>query len=219
MACWLIWASFPRRRRTTGPSNSPPPLCASMSNWRKHHIALAGVKKLYEWDWMGAEAAYRQALSVKSERRTWPPDVCVAAFRNGAAPGGHPGDSKSATTWIRFPWPSTRKQPGTFIWRGTSKAPRIKPGGRWRWSRDLRPRSTRWGWPISKWECWKKRSLNFKMRWFVPANHPAAAAALGYAYAIAGQRNESEELLRELEHPKARLSILGGAAARGFGRA
>jgi DNA-binding winged helix-turn-helix (wHTH) protein len=29
------------------------------------HTALAGLKKLYEWDWMGAEAAYRQALGLK----------------------------------------------------------------------------------------------------------------------------------------------------------
>jgi tetratricopeptide (TPR) repeat protein len=31
------------------------------------------------------------------------------------------------------------------------------------------------------------------------ANHPAAAAALGYVYALAGQRKEAEESLRQLE--------------------
>ena len=53
------------------------------------------------------------------------------------------------------------------------------------------------------------------------ANHPAAAAALGYAYAIAGQRMRPRNCCTSWNGgPKsARLGLLGGAAARGSGRA
>ena len=109
-ACWRISAFFRRRKRTNAVSNAPlPHFAVPIINLRKV------TSRRREWDWIGAEAAYRQALGLK------PNDAHGHRMYASllSAMERHPEAIQNINERATGPclWSSTPKRPGSFTWR------------------------------------------------------------------------------------------------------
>jgi tetratricopeptide (TPR) repeat protein len=162
------------------------------------HIALGSIKKLYEWDWTGAEAAYRQALALK------PNDAhCHRMYASLlSAMERHPEavqeirkaqqlDPLSLVINAEAAWDlyMARDFQGAMeqAWRTLAMEPRFAPA------------QHALGLAYQQMGMLEEAIVEFQNARVCSSNHPAAVAALAYAYAITGQRREAEELLHELE--------------------
>lgn len=162
------------------------------------YIALAGVKKLYEWDWTGAEAAYRQALALK------PDDAhCHRMYATLlSALERHPEaiqeirkaqqrDPLSLAISAEAAWDlyMARDFQGAVdqAWRTLAMEPRFAPA------------QHALGLAYQQMGMLEEAMVEFQNALVCSANDPGARAALGYVYAVAGQRRDAEELLHQLE--------------------
>jgi DNA-binding winged helix-turn-helix (wHTH) protein/Flp pilus assembly protein TadD len=162
------------------------------------HTALAGLKKLYEWDWTGAEAAYRQALGLN------PNDAHAHRMYASllSAMERHPEanqeirraqqlDPLSLVVNAEAAWElyMARDFQGAVdqAWRTLAMEPRFAPA-----QHVL-------GLAYQQMGIIEDAIIEFQNARVCSTNHPAAAAALCHAYAMAGQKSEAQELLRELE--------------------
>jgi DNA-binding winged helix-turn-helix (wHTH) protein/Tfp pilus assembly protein PilF len=162
------------------------------------HIALAGVKKLYEWDWTGAEAAYRKALALKPDgahcHRMYAA-LLSALERHPEAiqeiRKAQQRDPLSLAISAEAAWNlyMARDFQGAVdqAWRTLAMEPRFAPA------------QHALGLAYQQLGMLEEAMVEFQNALVCSANHPAAAAALGYVYALAGQRKQAEESLRQLE--------------------
>jgi DNA-binding winged helix-turn-helix (wHTH) protein len=162
------------------------------------HATLGSLKKLDEWDWADAEASYRKALELKP------------AYAHGhrmyaallSALGRHPEaiqeirkaqqlDPVSLVINAEMAWDlyMARDFQGAMeqAWRTLAMEPRFAPA------------QLTLGLAYQHMGMLEDAIVEFQNARVCSANHPAAIAALGYAFAIAEQRHQAEELLRELE--------------------
>jgi DNA-binding winged helix-turn-helix (wHTH) protein/Flp pilus assembly protein TadD len=162
------------------------------------HTALAGVKKLYEWDWTGAEAAYREALALKPndaqghrkyaallsalERH---PEA-IQAIRRAQQLDPLALAINAEAAWELY---MARDFQGAVdqAWRTLAMEPRFAPA------------QLALGLAYQQMGMLEEAIVEFQNARVCSANHPAATAALAHAYAITGRRPEAEELLHELE--------------------
>ena len=162
------------------------------------HTALAGLKKLYEWDWMGAEAAYRQALSLKPNNahgRRMYASLLSAMERHPEAieeiRRAQQLDPLSLVINAEAAWDlyMARDFQGAVdqAWRTLAMEPRFAPA------------QHALGLAYQQMGMLEDAIIEFQNARICSTNHPAAAAALCHAYAAVGQKSEAQELLRELE--------------------
>jgi DNA-binding winged helix-turn-helix (wHTH) protein/Flp pilus assembly protein TadD len=162
------------------------------------HTALGSIKKLYEWDWTGAEAACRQALELKPsdahghrvyasllsalERHT----EAVEEIRRAQQLEPLSLLINAEAAWDLY---MARDFQGAMeqAWRTLAMEPRFAPA------------QHALGLAYQQMGMLEEAIVELQNARVCSANHPAAVAALGHAYAIAGQRREAEELLHELE--------------------
>jgi DNA-binding winged helix-turn-helix (wHTH) protein/Flp pilus assembly protein TadD len=162
------------------------------------HTALAGVKKLYEWDWTGAEAAYRQALGLKpndaqghrmyaallSALERHPEAIQEIRRAQQLDPLSLAISAEAAwALYMARDYQAAMEQ----AWRTLAMEPRFAPA------------QLSLGLACQQMGRLEEAVVEFQNARVCSANHPAATAALGHAYAITGQRPEAEELLHELE--------------------
>lgn len=162
------------------------------------HTALAGVKKLYEWDWTGAEAAYREALGLKpndaQSHRMYAVLLSALERHPEAIQQIHTAQQmdplalaiNAEAAWVLY---MARDFQGAAdqAWRTLAMEPRFAPA------------QHALGLAYQQMGMLEEAVVEFQNARVCSANHAAATAALAYAYAITGQRPEAEELLRELE--------------------
>jgi DNA-binding winged helix-turn-helix (wHTH) protein/Flp pilus assembly protein TadD len=162
------------------------------------HTALAGLKKLYEWDWMGAEAAYRQALNLKpndAHSRRMYASLLSAMERHPEAiqeiRRAQHLDPLSLVINAEAAWDlyMARDFQGAVdqAWRTLAMEPRFAPA------------QHALGLAYQQMGMLEDAIIEFQNARVCSTNHPAAAAALCHAYAAAGQKSEAEELLGKLE--------------------
>ena len=158
-----------------------------MTNSRKRHIALASLKKLYEWDWAGAEAAYRQALGLKPNDAHGHRMYASLLSAMGRHRGSHPGNSNERSNWTLFLWSSTAEAAWDLYmardfqgaveqaWRTLAMEPRFAPA------------QHALGLAYQQMGMLEDAIIEFQNARVCSTNHPAAAAALCHAYASSGQ--------------------------------
>lgn len=162
------------------------------------HTALAGLKKLYEWDWMGAEAGYRKALGLKpndAHGHRMYASLLSAMERHPEAireiRRAQQLDPLSLVINAEAAWDlyMARDFQGAVdqAWRTLAMEPRFAPA------------QHALGLAYQQMDLLEDAIVEFQNARVCSSNHPAAIAALCHAYASAGQRLEAEELLRELE--------------------
>jgi DNA-binding winged helix-turn-helix (wHTH) protein/Tfp pilus assembly protein PilF len=162
------------------------------------HIALAGVKKLYEWDWTSAEAAYRQALALKPDdahcHRMYAALLSAwerhpEAIQEIRKAQQHDPLSLAISAEAAWDLYMARDFQGAVdqAWRTLAMEPRFAPA------------QHALGLAYQQMGMLEEAMVEFQNALVCSANHTAAAAALAHAYATAGQRREAEELFRELE--------------------
>jgi DNA-binding winged helix-turn-helix (wHTH) protein len=162
------------------------------------HIALGNIKKLYEWDWMGAEAAYRQALALKPNdahgHRMYASLLCAMERHPEAIQEIRKAqqlDPLSLVINAEAAWDLyiARDFQGAMeqAWRTLAMEPRFAPA------------QHALGLAYQQMGMLEEAIVEFQNARICSSNHPAAVAALAYAYAITGQRREAEELLHDLE--------------------
>jgi DNA-binding winged helix-turn-helix (wHTH) protein/Flp pilus assembly protein TadD len=162
------------------------------------HIAFGSVQKLYQWDWMGAESAYRHALSLKpndAQGHRMYASLLSAMERHSEAlqeiRKAQQLDPLSLIINAEAAWDlyMARNFQGAAeqAWRTLAMEPRFAPA------------QHALGLAYQQMGMLEEAIVEFQNARTCSTNHPAATAALGYAYAIAGQSREAEELLQELE--------------------
>jgi DNA-binding winged helix-turn-helix (wHTH) protein/Flp pilus assembly protein TadD len=162
------------------------------------HTALGSIKKLYEWDWTGAEAACRQALGLKpndADGHRMYGSLLSALERHAEAireiriaqqldPLSLVINAEAAwDLYMARDYQSAAEQ----AWRTLAMEPRFAPA------------QHALGLAYQQMGMLEEAVVELQNARVCSNNHPAAAAALGHAYAKAGQRREAEELLYELE--------------------
>jgi DNA-binding winged helix-turn-helix (wHTH) protein/Flp pilus assembly protein TadD len=162
------------------------------------HTALAGLKKLYEWDWTGAEAGYRQALGLKpndAHGHRMYATLLSAMGRHAEAiqeiRRAQQLDPLSLAINAEAAWElyMARDFQGAAdqAWRTLAMEPRFAPA------------QHALGLAYQQMGMLEDAIVEFQNARVCSTNHPAAAAALCHAYAAAEQKSEAQELLREVE--------------------
>ncbi len=163
------------------------------------HATLGSLKKLHEWDWEGAEASYRSALALKPNcahaRRMYAALLSTLARHQEATREIHLAqqlDPLSLIVNAEAAWGlyMARDFQGATeqAWRTLAMEPRFAPA------------QHALGLACQQMGMLEEAIVEFQNARVCSANHPATLAALGHAYAIAGERRPAEELLHELEH-------------------
>ena len=162
------------------------------------YTALGSIKKLYEWDWRGAEAACRQALELKPSdahgHRVYA-SLLSALERHAEAiqeiRRAQQLDPLSLLVNAEAAWDLYMardfQSAAEQAWRTLAMEPRFAPA------------QHALGLAYQQMGMLEEAIVELQNARVCSTNHPAAVAALGHAYAIAGQRREAEELLHELE--------------------
>jgi len=167
-------------------------------NLAEAHVAIAGVKKLYDWDWPGAEAAYRRALELNPKQAR----AHQLYASHLSAMGRHQeavreirlalemdplslviGTEAAWTLYMARDFESAMEQ----SWKTLTMEPKFAPA-----QQTL-------GLAYEQLELHEEAIVEFQNARVCSGDHPSAVAALGHAYAVAGERSKAEELLRELE--------------------
>jgi len=162
------------------------------------HIAFGSVQRLFGWDSMRAEAAYRHALALKpndAQGHRMYASLLSALERHAEAMQeirkAQQLDPLSLIINAEAAWDfyMARDFEGAAeqAWRTLAMEPRFAPA------------QHALGLAYQQMGMLEEAIVELQNARLCSANHPAAAAGLAYAYAIAGQRREAEELLQELE--------------------
>jgi DNA-binding winged helix-turn-helix (wHTH) protein len=162
------------------------------------HATLANLKALYEWDWAGAEAMYRRALELNpnyAHGHRMYASLLSTQERHGEAileiRRAQQLDPLSLIINAEVAWDlyMARDFQGAIeqAWKTLAMEPRFAPA------------QLALGLACQQIGMLEEAIVEFQNARVCSANHPAATAALGFAYAMAGQRGDSEDLLRELE--------------------
>jgi len=163
------------------------------------HATLGSLKKLHEWDWEGAETSYRTALALKPDcshaRRMYAALLSTLARHSEALCEIHRArqlDPLSLIVNAEAAWGyyMARDYQGATeqAWRTLAMEPRFAPA------------QHALGLACQQMGMLEEAIVEFQNARVCSANHPATIAALGHACAIAGERRQAEEHLRELEH-------------------
>jgi DNA-binding winged helix-turn-helix (wHTH) protein/Flp pilus assembly protein TadD len=172
------------------------------------HTALGSIKKLYEWDWTGAEASCRQALGLKPNdahgHRLYA-SLLSALERHAEAiqeiRRAQQLDPLSLLINAEAAWDlyMARDFQGAMeqAWRTLAMEPRFAPA------------QHALGLACQQMGMLEEAIVELQNARVCSNNHPATVAALGHAYAIAGQRRDAEELLRELERRSENRQVSG----------
>jgi len=163
------------------------------------HAAMASLKAMYEWDWHGAEAGYRRALELDpnyAHGHRMYAALLSALERHAEAiqeiRRAQQLDPLSLLINAEVAWDlyMSRDYQGAAdqAWRTLAMEPKFAPA------------QHALGLAYQQMGMLEEAVVEFQNARACSANHPAAVAALGFAYALAGERCQAEELLRELEH-------------------
>ncbi len=162
------------------------------------YTALANVKMLSDWDWPGAEAGYQRALQLKPgcahSRRMYAALLSVLQRHPEAIREirrAQKLDPLSLVINAELSWDlyMARDFQGAAeqAWRTLAMEPRFAPA-----QHTL-------GLAYQQMGMLEEAIVEFQNARTCSDGHPATLAALGHAYAVAGQREEAEQLLHELE--------------------
>jgi DNA-binding winged helix-turn-helix (wHTH) protein/Flp pilus assembly protein TadD len=162
------------------------------------HATLATLKKLYEWDWEGAEAAYRKALVLKPNyadgRRMYAALLSTLERHSEAIQeirSAQQLDPLSLVISAEAAWDlyMARDYQGAMeqAWRTLAMEPRFAPA------------QHALGLAHQQMGMLDDAIVEFQNARVCSSNHPATIAALGHAYAISGNRPQAEEMLHHLE--------------------
>lgn len=162
------------------------------------HASLATVKKLYEWDWEGAEGEYLRALELNPNHA--PAHHEYAALLSSLARSdeamreihrAHELDPLSLVINNEIAWHlyMARDFEGALqqAWKTLALEPRFAPA-----QHTLGLANEQMG-------NLEEAIVEFQNACSCSGNHPAALAALAHAHAAAGQTSEALKLLHELE--------------------
>jgi DNA-binding winged helix-turn-helix (wHTH) protein len=162
------------------------------------HVTLANLKKLYDWDWAGAEAAYKNALESKpgyaDGHRMYAGLLSVLERHTEALPRirrAQQLDPLSLSINAEAAWGlyMARDFEGAAeqAWKTLAMEPRYAPA------------QHALGLAYQHMNMLDEAIVEFENARACSANHPATAAALAYAYALAGQCLKAREIIQELE--------------------
>ena len=162
------------------------------------HVALGNVKKLYEWDWAGAEACYRTALELNPQ--------CAGAHQEYAALLAAFGRHREALEEIRRAHemdPLSLVINNDLAW--TLYMARDFQGAleqAWRtlaMEAKFAPAQHTLGLAYQQLGMHEEALVELENARVCSGDHPAALASLGHAYASLGNRAEADTLLHALE--------------------
>lgn len=170
------------------------------------HAALADVMRLDDWDWAGAEAAYRKALLLKPTyahgRRMYAAllsalgrhEESIREIRQAQQLDPLSLIINAEAAWDLY---MARDFQGAMeqAWRTLAMEPRFAPA------------QHALGLAYQQMGMLEEAIVEFQNVRTCSDNHPAAIAALGHAYASAGQRREAEDLLIELQRQPAERHV------------
>jgi tetratricopeptide (TPR) repeat protein len=163
------------------------------------HTSLAGVKKLYEWDWAGAEAEYLRALELNpryaAARQLYAdhlsamgrPQEAIQQIRSAQELEPLSLVISMEMAWILY---MARDFQGAFeqSWKTLALEPRFAAA------------QNTLGLAYEQMGMHDEAIVEFQNARVCSDGHPAAIAALAHAYASAGKRQEAAEMLSELQH-------------------
>jgi TolB-like protein/Flp pilus assembly protein TadD len=170
------------------------------------HASLAGVKKLYEWDWDGAEEEYLRALELNPNHAPAHHEYAALLSALGRSDQAmkeihraHGLDPLSLVinneiAWHRY---MARDYEGALqqAWKTLALEPRFAPA-----QHTLGLANEQIG-------NLEEAIVEFENARVCSGNHPATVAALGHAHAAAGQTGEALKLLNELEETSKRRHV------------
>jgi len=162
------------------------------------HASLAGVKKLYEWDWEGAEGEYLRALELSPNHAQVHHEYAALLSSLGRSDEAmreihraHELDPLSLVINNEIAWHlhMARDFEGALrqAWKTLALEPRFAPA-----QHTLGMANEQMG-------NLEEAVVEFQNACACSGNHPAALAALGHAHAAAGQTSEALKALHELE--------------------
>lgn len=162
------------------------------------HVTFANLKKLYDWDWAGAEAAYKNALELKpgcaDGHRMYAALLSALERHAEALPRirrAQQLDPLSLSINAEVAWDlyMARDFEGAAeqAWKTLAMEPRFAPA------------QHALGLAYQHMDMLDEAIVEFENARACSANHPATAAALAYAYALAGQCLKAREIIQELE--------------------
>ena len=161
------------------------------------HTSHAGVKRYCEWDWSGAEAAYRRALELNAEdaraHRLYA-DYLSAMGRSGEALSeigtAQELDPLSLIVNMEMAWilyvARDFQAAAEQSWKTLAMEPRFAPA------------QNTLGLAYQQMGMIEEAIVELDNARECSGGHPAAQAALAHALAIAGRRSEAEDLLTQL---------------------
>jgi TolB-like protein/tetratricopeptide (TPR) repeat protein len=169
------------------------------------HASLAGARKLFDWDWAGAESEYRKALQLNpnyAAAHHWYADFLSASSRPREALReircALKLDPLSLVINMEVAW--NLYMAGDFqgaleqSWQTLALDPKFAPA-----QHTL-------GLAYEQLGMHEEAIMELQNARTCSGDHPATLAALGHAYASAGKGSEASELLREL-HDSSRRSV------------
>jgi serine/threonine-protein kinase len=162
------------------------------------HTSLAAVRKLYEWDWEGAEWEYLRALELSPNHAPAHHEYAALLSSLGRSDEAlreihraHELNPLSLVINNEIAWHlyMARDCDGAMqqAWRTLALEPRFAPA-----QHTLGLANEQMG-------NMDEAIVEFRNACTCSANHPAALAALGHAYAAAGQTSEALNTLHQLE--------------------
>lgn len=168
------------------------------SDLAEAHVSLAGVKKLYDWDWEGAESEYLRAMELNPDLP--PAHHDYAAFLSALGRTAeatreihraHELDPLSLVINNELAWHLYMARDFDAAmqqaWKTLALEPRFAPA-----QHTLGLANEQKGND-------EEAIVEFQNACVCSGDHPAAVAALAHAFAGSGQRSEALKLLRRLE--------------------
>jgi TolB-like protein len=163
------------------------------------HASLASLKKLYEWDWPGAEAEYLRALELNpnyaSGHQQYAAHLAAMGRNEEAIREGRRAqelDPLSLVINMELAWALYMGRDFQASveqsWKTLAMEPRFAPA-----QHTL-------GLAYEQMGMHEEAIVELENARACSGEHPVAAAALGHAHATAGNRRESEAARSELEH-------------------
>lgn len=162
------------------------------------HASLAGVKKLYEWDWDGAESEYLCALELNPDHA--PAHHEYAAYLSALGRTSeaakeihraHELDPLSLVINNEVAWHLYMARDFEAALRQAWKTLALEP--------RFAPAQQTLGLANEQLGSYDEAIVELQNACACSGSHPAAVAALAHAFAKGGQRSEALKLLRDLE--------------------
>jgi len=163
------------------------------------HAALAGIRKLDDWDCAGAESAYQKAIQLKPDyaqgRRMYAVLLSSLGRHEEALREIQQARKldplslviNADVAWVQY---MARDFQGAVeqAWRTLAMEPKFAPA------------QHALGLAYQQLGMLEEAIVEFRNARICSLDQPAMIASLGYAYALAGDRSQAHELLRQLEH-------------------